>query len=186
MWRQTHACDRPSRTRFYLAVETVNGKEDREMFPRQEYPTDPYILQNLPDNAAWQHETDDEREWRHALSEFFDKVKPVVFEMIGGEKGLLTKRQQQAVFLYFVCNLPQEEVARRMALSQSTVSRHIFGTSRNRKTVGGAIPKLRKFCCTRKAPVEITEALAELDRTRSRHYTRTVEEEDLGREPGIM
>jgi hypothetical protein len=29
-------------------------------------------------------------------------------------------------------------------LSQSTVSRHLFGTVRNGKKVGGAIPKLQK------------------------------------------
>ena len=48
------------------------------MFTTQEYATDPYILQNLPSDAGWQNETDEDREWRYALSDFFDKVKPVV------------------------------------------------------------------------------------------------------------
>lgn len=140
------------------------------MFTTQEYATDPYILQNLPSDAGWQNETDEDREWRYALSDFFDKVKPVVNEMIDSERGVLTRRQQEAVYLYFICNLSQEEVARRMELSQSTVSRHIFGTSRNNKTVGGAIPKLRKLCCTHKAPASITNALAQLEQTRTRRY----------------
>lgn len=138
------------------------------MYTSQEYSTDPYILQNLPADAGWQYETEEEREWRHALSEFFDQVKPVVTNMISGERAVLTQRQREAVYLYFVCNLSQEEVARRMELSQSTVSRHIFGTSRNNKTVGGAIPKLRKLCCTSQAPREICDALAQLNRNRSR------------------
>ena len=134
------------------------------MYTGQECATDPSILQNLPDNASWHFETDEEREWRWALADFFESVKPVVQTLMDGH---LTKRQQEAVHLYFVCGLSQEEVADRMELSQSTVSRHIFGTHRNHKTVGGAIPKLRKLCCTETAPPAVVEALTKLARHRT-------------------
>jgi len=46
-------------------------------------------------------------------------------------------------------------------LSQSTVSRHLFGTARGGRKVGGALPKLRKAIYRRPNPA-IEEALGAL------------------------
>ena len=54
-----------------------------------------------------------------------------------------------------------EDIAAELALTQSTVSRHLFGTTRNGKKVGGAIPKLQK-AIDKGTPAAIAEALGSL------------------------
>ncbi|HIA48681.1 MAG TPA: sigma-70 family RNA polymerase sigma factor, partial [Candidatus Hydrogenedentes bacterium] len=56
----------------------------------------------------------------------------------------LTQRQMEVVKLHYLYGKTQEDIATILDLSQSTVSRHLFGTVRGGKKVGGAIPKLRK------------------------------------------
>jgi predicted DNA-binding protein (UPF0251 family) len=73
----------------------------------------------------------------------------------------LTPRQREVLSLYYFDNLTQEEIAERLLLSQSTVSRHLFGTTRNGRKVGGAIPKLRKAIDATGEP-RIMRALAQL------------------------
>lgn len=136
----------------------------------REYPTDPRILQNLPVKSLWEEENEDDAEWKQALENFYSRVRPVVVGLVTGDESVLTDRQREVIVLHFFCQLPQQEVADRMNVSQSTVSRHLFGTSRNSKTVGGAIQKLRKLCCERKAFPEIAEALDELEQVRRKRY----------------
>ena len=106
-----------------------------------EIPTSSQHLENTPVEGALWFETEEDRERRHALQDFFQAVLPSVQEMIDGH---LTRRQQEVVQLYFFQGLTQEDIADRLHLSQSTVSRHLFGTVRNGKKVGGAVNKLRK------------------------------------------
>lgn len=141
----------------------------------REYPTDPKILQNLPVRRLWEEESEDDAEWAEALEEFYSRVRPVVLELVMGQEGPLTDRQREVIVLHFFCQLPQQEVADKMNVSQSTVSRHLFGTLRNNKTVGGAIQKLRKLCCERKVFPEVAEALEDLEKVRRKRYpTRQV------------
>ncbi|MCC6143558.1 MAG: ArsR family transcriptional regulator, partial [Candidatus Hydrogenedentes bacterium] len=55
----------------------------------------------------------------------------------------------------------QEDIAAILNLSQSTVSRHLFGTARQGKKVGGAIRKLQK-AIDRNGRPEIQRALNSL------------------------
>ncbi len=106
-----------------------------------EIPTQTEFLENLPSERALWYETDEDRERRWALQEFFQAVLPAVEELV---RANLTKRQQQILRMYYFESMTQEDIAAALDLTQSTVSRHLFGTTRNGKKVGGAIPKLRK------------------------------------------
>ena len=98
-------------------------------------------LENLPADRGLWFETEEDQGRRNAFSEFFTDVKPVVFELVDAK---LTKRQMEVVKLHYLYGKTQEDIATILDLSQSTVSRHLFGTVRGGKKVGGAIPKLRK------------------------------------------
>ena len=58
----------------------------------------------------------------------------------------LTARQREVVRLYYFAKLSQEEISRRLGISQQVVGQHLFGVVRGGKRVGGAIPKLKKLC----------------------------------------
>lgn len=98
-------------------------------------------MENLPADRGLWFEDDEDRGRRNAFSEFFADVKPVVFELVDAK---LTQRQMEVVKLHYLYGKTQEDIATILDLSQSTVSRHLFGTVRGGKKVGGAIPKLRK------------------------------------------
>lgn len=106
-----------------------------------EIPTQFAYLDNISSDRALWFETEEDRERRHALQEFFRSVLPFVNEIIDAR---LTARQREILRLYYFCNKTQEDIAAMLNLTQSTVSRHLFGTVRNGKKVGGAIPKLKK------------------------------------------
>lgn len=92
------------------------------------------------ENALW-FETEEDRERRYALQDFFRGVLPSVQSLI---EGRLTRRQREILRLYYFEGKTQEDIALMLNLTQSTVSRHLFGTVRNGKRIGGALPKLRK------------------------------------------
>ena len=106
-----------------------------------EIPVDAKYLDRVPANRALWFETEEDRERRYAFQEFYHEMSPVVTEMIDSE---LTRRQREVVRLYYFLGKTQEDIAAILNLSQSTVSRHLFGTARGGKKVGGAIPKLQK------------------------------------------
>ena len=110
-------------------------------------------LENVPANQALWFETDEDREHRYALQDFFQAVKPVVADLID---NTLTKRQREVITLYYIQGRTQEDIALILDVSQSTVSRHLFGTARGGKKVGGALSKLRKIVEKRPDPVIAT------------------------------
>jgi DNA-binding transcriptional ArsR family regulator len=112
-----------------------------------ELPTGSEYLENLPASRGLWYETSEDRERRYAFEEFFGTVKPVVSELL--ESGL-TGRQREVVKLYYLYGKTQEDIATILDLTQSTVSRHLFGTMRRGKKVGGALPKLRRLIETKK------------------------------------
>lgn len=123
-----------------------------------EIPASSEYLENLPATSALWYETEEDREQRHALRDFFVSVQPAVTTLIDSE---LTPRQREVVRLYYFCHKTQEDIATILDLSQSTVSRHLFGTVRAGKKVGGAIRKLRKVI-ERTSQPEIDGALSNL------------------------
>jgi len=123
-----------------------------------EISTDSRYLESVPANRALWFETKEDQARRHAFQDFFREVKPVVAEIIDSE---LTNRQREVVTLYYFQGKTQEDIAAILDLSQSTVSRHLFGTVRDGKKVGGAISKLRKVI-ERQAPEDVDRAFKQL------------------------
>ena len=124
-----------------------------------EVPVDTRLLESVPSSRALWFETNLDRERRYALQEFFTRVSPVVSDIIDSE---LTRRQREVVRLYYYHGKTQQDIAIILDLSQSTVSRHLFGTVREGKKVGGAIPKLQK-AIRKKKPREVDDALDTLE-----------------------
>lgn len=125
-----------------------------------EIPTEMKYLDRV--NAAdglW-YETEVDRERRHAMKDFYADVRTPVSHIINTK---LTPRQREVLQLYYYHGKTQEDIAAILNLTQSTVSRHLFGTVRGGKKVGGAIPKLRKAVDKAKDPA-ITRALGSLQR----------------------
>lgn len=106
-----------------------------------EIATDSVFIEGLPAESALWFETEQDRERRYALQDFFREVMPAVQQIIDAR---LTRRQREILRLYYLCNKTQQEIAAELNLTQSTVSRHLFGTVRKGKRVGGALPKLQK------------------------------------------
>lgn len=124
-----------------------------------EIPTDASSLEGVPAEKALWYETETDRERRYALQDFFNRVRPVVHDLIDAH---LTERQKEILRLYFFGGKTQQDIARMLALSQSTVSRHLFGTMRKGKKVGGALGKLRKVIAKGDCTV-VTSALMSLE-----------------------
>ena len=125
-----------------------------------EVQTDTAILEQIPASQALYHQSDQDRERRYAMSDFYQEVRPSVFGLIDTK---LTQRQREVVNLYYVHDKTQEDIAAILQLTQSTVSRHLFGTVRDGKKVGGAISKLRKAIDRDNDPT-IDNALGKLKR----------------------
>jgi hypothetical protein len=120
-----------------------------------EIPTDGATLDRTPANCGLWFETETDRERRYAIKEFYAEVRPAVDSLIGKK---LTRRQREIVLLYYYHGKTQEDIAAILDVSQSTVSRHLFGTVRDGKKVGGALTKLRKAIEREPGP-EINNAL---------------------------
>jgi DNA-directed RNA polymerase specialized sigma24 family protein len=123
-----------------------------------EIPAGTQFLEGIAADRALWYETSEDRERRYAFQDFFKSVFPVVRDLIDNK---LTGRQREVLNLYFFCGKTQEDIAAMLNLSQSTVSRHLFGTVRNGRKVGGAIPKLRKVV-EKSAMAPIDEAMQQL------------------------
>ena len=123
-----------------------------------EIPVDITALERIPASAALWYETEEDRERRSAFRDFFQSVSPVVHNLIDAK---LTGRQREVVKLYYLYGKTQEDIAVILNLTQSTVSRHLFGTARDGKKVGGAIPKLKKAIDAAQSPA-VTNALSAL------------------------
>lgn len=123
-----------------------------------EIPTTSEYIEGVSNERALWYETDVDRERRYALQDFFASVLPHVTELANTR---LTARQQEVLRLYYFENKTQEQIAAELNLTQSTVSRHLFGTMRGGKRIGGALAKLRKLMDTQ-TPEEVTQALTTL------------------------
>lgn len=107
-----------------------------------EIPAGSEYLEGLPADRGLWYSTEVDQERRYAFDDFFQSVKPAVYDLI---ERKLTGRQKEVVKLYYLYGKTQEDIATILDLTQSTVSRHLFGTVRGGKKVGGAIPKLQKL-----------------------------------------
>ena len=117
-------------------------------------------------HSPW-HETPEERERRWAYREFLDAVRQHLYDAI--DNSLTSK--QRAVALLYLARLPQEEIAKALHINQSTVSRHLHGTNRHGKKVGGIVGKLRRILD--KNP-EVQRALKRLEDRRNMIFNGTL------------
>ncbi len=108
----------------------------------REFSVDSQVLESISAERSLWFESTEDRQRRYAFQDFFRAVTPFVDELID---STLTSRQRQVVMLYYRYGKTQEDIAQILDLAQSTVSRHLFGTLRGGRKVGGAIPKLRKL-----------------------------------------
>ena len=126
-----------------------------------EIPTAINTLDRVSAQKALWFENEVDRERRYAMRAFFENVADSVGDLIEEE---LTDRQREVVKLYYFYGKTQEDIAHILNVTQSTVSRHLFGTTRDGKKVGGAIPKLRKAVDKGRKP-DINQALSGLQET---------------------
>ena len=124
-----------------------------------ELPVDHSTFERIPSTRALWFETPVDRERRYAFDDFFRAVGPFVVRMLDTH---LTQRQREIVHMYYFERKTQEDIAVLLGLTQSTVSRHLFGTARRGKKIGGAIPKLRK-AVDEHAPPAVHAALQALE-----------------------
>ena len=120
-----------------------------------EIPTDAALLDRVSTTKALGYDSDSDRASREAQREFFEAVAPAVRTLI---ESALTRRQREVLLLYYYFEKTQEDIATILQLSQSTVSRHLFGTVRNGRKVGGAIRKLQKAMDRKPSPL-VNQAL---------------------------
>jgi len=105
---------------------------------------EPHDLAQYPNESGiWFDDIIEEEPNRHTLNRPLHALVNPIMDLIG---QALTKKQREALLLYFMHDKTQEEIAEIMSISRRVVSQHLFGICRNGKQVGGAIKKIRKLC----------------------------------------
>lgn len=104
---------------------------------------DPQDLDQYANEAGLWFEPSEDTQARLQPSPRLQRLLPPLMELIG---QVLTEKQRQALFLYYLHQKTQEEVAQILGISRRVVSQHLFGICRKGKQVGGAINKIRKLC----------------------------------------
>ena len=92
------------------------------------------------------YEPPKEVEMRHKRAEHAKALWPTVRAIMD---EVLTLRQREVVRLYFFERLNQREIAKKLNISQQSVSEHLYGKKRKGRAVGGVLRKLRKACIKR-------------------------------------
>lgn len=106
-----------------------------------EVPIEHEVLRQFSEERRLWHETPSEVELRHRDRDRALELMPLIRRLIA---EVLTERQREIVQLYFFEQKTQQEVAKLLGISVSSVSQHLFGKRRANKVVGGAIPRLRR------------------------------------------
>ena len=105
---------------------------------------EPHDLAQYPNESGiWFDDIIEEEPNRHPPTRPLHTLVNPIMDLIG---QALTKKQREALLLYFMHDKTQEEIAEIMSISRRVVSQHLFGICRNGKQVGGAIKKIRKLC----------------------------------------
>ena len=108
-------------------------------------------LEMMPDDVGLWYESPEDQ---HSRYDREDRVKRLIPQIDILLNRSLTQKQFEATVLYFKYGKTQREISEIMGISRRVVSQHLFGITRNGKSVGGAVKKLRKLC--RKHGIVIT------------------------------
>ncbi|MEA3366098.1 MAG: sigma factor-like helix-turn-helix DNA-binding protein, partial [Candidatus Hydrogenedentes bacterium] len=81
-----------------------------------EIPTSSRYLENMPVESNLWFETEQDRERRYALQDFFQSVLPAINKLIEIQ---LTARQRDILRLYYFKGMTQVEIAETLSLTQS-------------------------------------------------------------------
>ncbi len=100
-------------------------------------------LEKISDEDGLWFESGNDRRLRYVWE---DRTSDLAFRILEGVPRCLTRKQREAMLLYFRHGKTQREIAEIMGISRRVVSQHLFGITRGGRQVGGAIRKLRKYC----------------------------------------
>ena len=88
-------------------------------------------------------ESPEDREARYRIE---DRNRRITHLLSANVFSSLTRKQREAVVLYFQHGKTQQEISEILGISRRVVSQHLFGITRNGKCVGGAVKKIRSVC----------------------------------------
>ena len=108
-------------------------------------------LEMMPDDVGLWYESPGEQDARYDREDRVERLIPQIDTLLNRS---LTQKQFEAAVLYFKYGKTQREISEIMGISRRVVSQHLFGITRNGKSVGGAVKKLRKL--SRKHGIVIT------------------------------
>jgi predicted DNA-binding protein (UPF0251 family) len=108
-----------------------------------EVPVDQADLECVPNEAGLWFESGEDRNCRYQWEDRVGHLIPCIDNLIGPS---LTEKQLEATVLYFKYGKTQQEISEIMGISRRVVSQHLFGITRNGRSVGGAVKKLQKLC----------------------------------------
>lgn len=103
------------------------------------------------DFDQWQNIGEDQLPWyeynqntadRNKIDAFQRIIIPCLREIISSK---LTFRQKEVITMYFINGKTQTYIARKLKISQPTVSQHLNGKKRNGKKIGGSIKRIKKI-----------------------------------------
>ena len=100
-------------------------------------------LEQIPaERSIWFGSGDDQDDRYEIEDQNLDFAESVYRDVLGS----LTQKQREAVTLYFEFGKTQQEISAILGMSRRVVSQHLFGITRNGKSVGGAVKKMRNLC----------------------------------------
>lgn len=100
-------------------------------------------LEKMSDDVGLWFESREDQEQRYSWEDRMGQLMARLDTVI--PRGL-TQKQFEATVLYFKFGKTQQEISEIMGISRRVVSQHLFGITRNGKSVGGAIKKIQKLC----------------------------------------
>lgn len=100
-------------------------------------------LEKMSSEVGLWFESNEDQELRYEWEDRIGQLIPRLDTLI--DRGL-TQKQFEAMILYFKFGKTQQEISEIMGISRRVVSQHLFGITRNGKSVGGAVKKIQKLC----------------------------------------
>ena len=128
--------------RHHKSGKSIHDSDfDEPNYYKQEKFLDYEEWQNIPENKRPWYEYNHSLNDRKEISTIQKMIIPCIEEIVASG---LTSRQKQIVTMYFLLNQTQVFIAKKLGISQPTVSQHLNGKKRKGKKVGGSIKKIRK------------------------------------------